>query len=215
VGLQLNAGCRGQSIESLFSQLREFLNKHPSEVVIINTGNIDYHAGMFSDATGPEVARAYKSAVDTHLGDLLFRPQDFSPTALKRHLWAMRVGDLVAQNRRVFMVMECKYTEISRGFLGCLPATPGAQDVHLAKTTGPWANSPQATTVASVVTAGWRQHVDAGRKTGFGMSWTATMDTNCTVGAFSCKLFGVPPSRLPAFMARWLARAGVELNGIE
>jgi hypothetical protein len=216
VGLQLNAGCLGQSIASVFEQVNTFLEQHPTEVVIIHVGNIDHHAGMFSDASGLQVATAFKNAAEDRLGHLLFRPGDFPSTALRPDVWNMRVGDLVDQNRRVIISMECPYTDIVRGFMGCLPATPGPLDVTLGKNTGnSWANSPHATDVVTHVTHAWQTAINRDRTHTFEMSWNTTMNTDCTAAAFSWKLFGMPPSRLPTFMKKLFQRVGISTEGYD
>lgn len=215
LGLELNAGCRGQAIESVFSQVKTFLDAHPTEIVILNIGHVDYQAGMFSDTPAGEVIAAVKASAEERLGTLLFRPQDFPATALTNDVWKMRVSDIVAQNRRAIITTECSYGEVQRGFLGCLPATPGPADVGLAGLRGSWANSPFASTVMSSVENAWRTHLASGNDRGFELSWTTTMDNSCVAGAFSYKLFGVPLSRMPTFMKTLLEKAGISFTGYD
>jgi hypothetical protein len=213
--LELNAGCRGQSIDSLFSQVKTFLDAHPAEIVILDIGHIDYQAGMFSSTPGADVMAAVKASAEERLGTLLFRPQDFTPAELSNDVWQMRLSDIVAQNRRAIITTECGYADVARGFLGCLPATPAAGDVGLASLQGSWANSPFASDVSSDVEAAWRNHLASGGDRGFELSWTTTMDNNCVAGAFSYKLFGVPLSRMPTFMKNLLAKAGIQFEGYD
>ena len=213
--LELNAGCRGQAIDNLFAQVKLFLDAHPTEVVILDIGHIDYQAGMFSSTPPADVMAAVKVLAEARLGNLLFRPQDFAPTALANDVWQMRMADIVAQNRRAIITTECDHAEPARGFLGCLPATPGAGDVGLGALQGSWANSPFAANVMSDLEASWRTHLASGTDRGFELSWTTTMDNNCVAGAFSYKLFGVPLSRMPTFMKNLLSKAGIQFEGYD
>lgn len=191
LGLDMDAGCRGQSLDSSFAQLKTFLDTYPTEVVIFNVGHIHRMVGMFSDASATDVADQFKQLAQQHLGDLLFVPQAFTVDQLQTNVWDMRLADLVARNKRAIINMPCEFVDVSNGFLGCLSAQ---QDEPLQATLpepdGLWANSPHADVVIERATNAWLSHRGGNPDEPYAMSWTATMDDGCVANAYAKRILG-------------------------
>ncbi len=216
LGLQLNAGCRGQEIDALFKQVHDFLLDHPTEVVMLEVSHIGYMTGMFSAATAADVAEGVKQSAEAHLGDLLFRPSGFPVAALQQDAWDMKLGDFVAANQRAILTMECEFVEAQRGAIGCLSAQNAEPfAVTVGEVVGSWLNTPFPEQVIARAEDAYRDWFDSGDTIGYEMSWTATQDQNCVAASIVYKLLNRPPSRLSTAIKDVLASAGIATEGYD
>lgn len=216
LGLSLNAGCHGQGIDELFTQVHDFLQLHPTEVVMLDVSHIEYMVGMFSDASATDVAEQVKLSAEKHLGDLLFRPSTFPTLALKSDLWNMQLADFVAANQRVIITTDCDYVDASRGFIGCASAQQHEPvPVSPEDLIGSWLNSPFPADVMTGAEAAYRNYLDASPTQAYEMSWTATQDQNCVASSIVYKLFNRSASALPDIIKQVLQKAGVATEGYE
>lgn len=211
--LDMNAGCRGQSMDSTFAQLREFLDTYPTEIVIFNIGHIKRMEGMFSDTPADEVAEQVKQLALQHLEPLLYVPQAFTAEELRTDVRQMRVSDLVARNKRAIFTMECSYVDVSNGFLGCLSAQ---QNEPLQATLAPvdslWVNSPHAEEVIERATEDWLYHRNSNSSQGYAMSWTTTMDHGCIANAYAKRLLGAGLADLGSTWQSLFLASGIDVE---